>query len=299
MRGTLHLLASSDLPIYVAAMKTQLSASLDWLRKTQRVMPSEVEVITAEIKGVLGDRTLTRDDLVRQVEGRTKLSKTSREALRSAWGILLRPAAYQGVLAFGPSVGPRSTFFRPDRWIRSWKEPTSREAFSKLFLNFVGCYGPVVTGDFAHWWGIPRSEERSILETNGGDLAEVQVGEDKGWMLRADAEEASSLISTRVVRLLPSFDCYAMFYSPREAFVARAHRSKIFRQTAGWNSPAIVVDGLAAGIWSMRRRPKKIEIAIEPFKNLTSVERNRLEEEAADIGEFYELPVKVGYTLHR
>ncbi len=118
MRGTLHLLASSDLPTYVAAMKTQLSASQEWLRKTQRVQPSEVEAITAEIERVLDDRTVTRDDLVRQVEDRTELSKASREALRSAWGILLRPAAYQGMLAFGPSVGPKSTFFRPSRWMR-------------------------------------------------------------------------------------------------------------------------------------------------------------------------------------
>ncbi|MGP8125382.1 MAG: winged helix DNA-binding domain-containing protein [Nitrososphaerales archaeon] len=295
MRGTLHLLASSDLPTYVAAMKTQLSASQEWLRKTQRVQPSEVEAITAEIERVLDDRTVTRDDLVRQVEDSTELSRASREALRSAWGILLRPAAYQGMLAFGPSVGPKSTFFRPDRWIRDWKEPTSREAFSELFLKFVRCYGPVTAGDFAHWWGILRGEEKSILETASDNLEEVQVGEDQGWMLRADAEEASGMGVTRAVRLLPSFDCYVMLYSPREAFVPKAHRSRIFRQTAGWNYPTIVVDGFAAGIWSLGRRPRKIEVILEPFRDLAPVEKKHTQEEAADIGEFYGLPVEVKF----
>jgi len=299
MRGTLHLLPSSDLPTYVAAMKTELSASLEWLQRTQGVQPSEVEAITAEIKRVLDDSTVTREDLVRRVESKTKLNKASREALRSAWGILLRPAAYQGALAFGPSVGPKSTFFRPDRWVRYWKEPTSGEAFSELFLKFVECYGPVTTRDFAHWWGNLRVADESILRTNGDNLEEVQVGENRGWMLRGDAEEASRMKFTPVVRLLPSFDCYVMFYSPREAFVEEAQRSRIFRQTAGWNYPALVVDGFAAGTWNLRRRSKRIDIILETFRGLTSSEKTRIQEEAADIGEFYGHPVEVRYMPRR
>jgi len=296
MRGTLHLVASSDLPTFVAASKTELSASQEWLQKTQGVEQSEVEAITAEIKKVLDDRTVTRDDLVHLVEGKLRLSEASREALRSAWGILLRPAAYQGILAFGPPVGPRSTFFRPDRWIRNWKEPTAREAFTELFLRFVKCYGPVNVGDFARWWGSPRGEEESILETEGADFEQVRVGENQGWMLREDAEEASGLSPTRVLRLLPGFDCYAMFYSPREAFVQQAYRARIFRQTAGWNYPAMVVDGVAAGAWSLKRRSKRIDVILEPFRELASAEKTLVQEEAEDIGGFYGRPVEVRYA---
>jgi hypothetical protein len=104
---------------------------------------------------------------------------------------------------------------------------------------------------------------------------------------------------TPVVRLLPSFDCYVMFYSPREAFVEEAQRSRIFRQTAGWNYPALVVDGFAAGTWNLRRRSKRIDIILETFRGLTSSEKTRIQEEAADIGEFYGHPVEVRYMPRR
>jgi DNA glycosylase AlkZ-like len=295
MRGTLHLLASSDLPTYVAAMKEEVSASEAWLLKTQGVRRGEVEAITAEIKRVLDDRIVTRDELAHQVESKLKLSRASLEALKSPWGTLLRPAAYQGILAFGPPVGPKSTFFRPDKWIRNWKEPAAREALSVLFQRFVRCYGPVLAGDFAHWWGSPRGAAGSILETGKDDLEEVQVGEDQGWMLRADAEEASGLSPTRVVRLLPSFDCYVMFYSPREGFVPQSHRSRIFRKTAGWNYPAIISGGIAAGIWKLGRRSKGIDVVIEPFRALAPTEKMLIREEAADIGRFYGTSVEVKY----
>ncbi|HME19448.1 MAG TPA: winged helix DNA-binding domain-containing protein [Nitrososphaerales archaeon] len=296
MRGTLHLLASSDLPVYVAAMKTELSASQEWLQKTQGLPLSEVAAITAEIKSVLGDRVVARDDLVRQVESRLKLSRASREALKSPWGILLRPAAYQGALAFGPPAGSKSTLFRPDRWILDWKEPTTRKALSELFLRFVRCYGPARAGEFARWWGSRRGEEKSVPGTIGDELEEVRFGEGRGWMLRADAEEASGLGPARVVRLLPSFDCYAMFYSPREAFVPQAQRSRIFRQTAGWNYPAIVVDGVAAGTWGLRRRSRRVDVILEPFRGFTPTEKTLLQEEAADIGSFYGLPAELMYA---
>jgi hypothetical protein len=295
MRGTLHLLATSDLPTYVAALKTKLSADEEWLRK-QGVQPSEVQAITREIKQILDDRTIARENLAREVERKTKLSRAAKKGLRSAWGILLRPAAYQGALAFGPSIGSMTTLFRPDRLVRSWKEPSTKEAFIELFNKYVQSYGPVTIGDFAHWWGNLRDEEKSILETVHDDLVEVQVGEHRGLMARTDAEEASGVGQMHAVRLLPSFDCYAMFYTPRDAFVPRAHRTRVFRQLAGWNYPTLVVDGFAVGIWELKRRARKVEINIENFGELATVEKRRIQEEASDIGRFYGLRVEVRYA---
>ncbi len=295
MRGTLHLLATSDLPTYVAALKTKLPGIQKWLGK-QGVKPSEVNSITRGIKAALKGRTVLREDLIRQVESRTKLSRATSRAFRSAWGILLRPAAYEGLLTFGPSVGPKTTFFRPDELVRDWREPSVREAFRNLFHRFVRAYGPVLINDFAHWWGNLRGEERSILESSRSDLVEVRVGNHRGWMNQSGGEEAAGMEQIHSARLLPSFDCYAMFYSPREMFVPKAHRSRIFRQTAGWNYPALVVDGFAAGIWGMRKRSRKVEINLELFRELTAAEKRLVKEDASGIGEFYGLPAEVRFT---
>jgi len=296
MRGTLHLLASSDLPLYVAALKTKLIESETWLQKNHGVRPSEVEGITVEIKRVLTNLTPTREELAQTVERRAKLTAQTRKYLRSAWGTLLQPAAYQGVLAFGPNLGPKVTFLRPDKWVSPWREPSSRDAFRKLFRRFLATYGPATSRDFAHWWGNLHGDQRSVLESNGIDLVEVEVEGNRGWMLESDAEEAAGLDPVHVVRLLPSFDCYAMFYFPRELFVPQIHRGKIFRQRAGWNYPALIVDGTAAGIWNLRRRSRRIEVVLEPFRELTPSEKKRVQEEAEDIGGFFESRTEVLYA---
>jgi hypothetical protein len=286
MRGTLHLLASSDLPTYVSALRSKLVNDEVWLEKNHGVRPSEVEVITTEIERALTSRTLTREDLTRSVASQIQMRSETEKVLKSAWGILLRPAAYQGALAFGPSVGPKVTFLRPDRWINDWEELSVEDALNKLFRKYLRCYGPVTLRDFAHWWGNLSGVESSILERSRIDLEEVEVEGHNGLMLKSDAREAAGRRGEDTVRLLPSFDCYAMFYSPRELFVLQSDRSKIFRKTAGWNYPSVLVDGCAAGIWNLKRRGRRIRVEIEPFRVLDKIEREGVEEEVADIGRF-------------
>lgn len=92
-----------------------------------------------------------------------------------------------------------------------------------------------------------------------------------------------------MVRLLPSFDCYAMLYSPRERFVPDAYRGRIFR-AAGWNYPTIVADGAAIGIWGLRKRGNGIVVELEPFRAFSAREKKSIQEETADIGKFLDAP---------
>lgn len=293
MRGTLHILASRDLPIYVAALRSKVEETQLWLEKSQGVKRSEVEAITEEIKNALANETLTREELAQRVKRRVKLRPKTANLLTSGWGILLSPAAYQGALAFGPSLGAKATFLRPDRRIPLRKRIPVGEAFVELFKRFLRSYGPATVRDFAHWWGDLSEHEISNLRNVRDDIEDVEVEGRRASMIKSDAEAANSMGPTHIVRLLPSFDCYVMFYSPREAFVPKAHRSRIFRQTAGWNYPALVIDGLAAGIWNLKRRNKRIEVELEPFRVFSSGEKKGIEEEAKDIGTFLGAPAVV------
>lgn len=286
MRGTLHILASRDLPTYVAGLRTKVDKFQLWIQKTQGVKVSEVERITEEIKNALIDKTLTRKELAENVSRRVKLRPEVVRLMNSAWGILLQPAAYQGALAFGPGQGPKVTFIGPKRRIFSTTEMPTEKAFAELFVRFLRSYSPVTVKDFAHWWGELPEQQASMLKETRTDIEEVEVGGSKALMFKPDAEEASGLGPTNLVRLLPSFDCYAMFYSPRASFVPPEHRSRVFRKTAGWNYPSLVINGTAAGIWSLRRHGSKIEVQLERFRILSSDEKRRVQEEAEDIGIF-------------
>jgi len=291
MRGSVHVIARSDLPLYVAALKTKLAESTRWLQKDGRTTQKEIEAITTEIGRALAIRALTREQLSATVEGAANLSPRTRRYLRSAWGVLLRPAAYQGMLAFGESIGPRVTFVKPDlRGLRPVERSTC-DALLELFHRFLRSYGPATIVDFTHWWGSLGDADRSALRSSRSGLEEVELDGRRELMLKQDAEAASGLAPAHVVRLLPSFDCYAMLYSPRELFVSDADRGRIFR-AAGWNYPVIMVDGAAAGTWGLKKRGKKVDIELEPFRPLGTREKKGIEEEAEDIGKFLGAPVE-------
>lgn len=295
MRGTLHLLASNDLPIYVAALKTKLVASKLWLQKNHNISPAEVDQVTHEIGRALEKDPLTREQLAQVVQSRGKFSEETKKALRSAWGILLSPAAYQGLLAFGPSLGPKVTFIKP-AGKSARKEPPITEAFRELFRKFLRSHGPAALRDFDHWWGNIPDDVWSTLEGEKESLESVDVDGFRGLMLGSDAEKASKIEPVHVVRLLPSFDSYVMFCSPREWVVPTAHRNRIFNKLAGWVFPSVIVDGTAVGIWNLKKRGRNVEVNVEPFRKLASREKVGIEREATRIGEFLESRVEVSYS---
>ena len=295
MRGTLHILASSDLPLYVAALRTKLDETKLWLQK-EGVTPAEVDAISEEIGKALTRQKLSREDLSREVERRTNLAPKTRRYLRSPWGVLLRPAAYQGRLAFGEGIGSKVTFVGPPKGTNPRDEPSTEQAFVTLFRRFIECYGPTTVGEFARWWGGIGDRSRSILQSTEGELEEVEFGGFRGIMLRRDAEKAGDLEAPSGVRLLPSFDCYAMHYFPRDLFVSDAHRGRIFRRTAGWNYPAVITGGKAVGVWSMSKLSHRVEVTVEAFRPLNLGERRGVEEEVTGIGEFLGSPAEVRFS---
>lgn len=196
MRGTLHLLASSDLSLYVAALSSKLDGTLRWLEREGGVTPTEVAAITRMIDRSLSDEPMTREELSRAIERGTTLSARTRRTLRSAWGVLLRPAAYRGLLAFGESVGPKATFVKPPQEVKPPKKVAGDSSLRELFRRFLHSYGPAGVGDFGHWWGSLR-EVKPALDRFIEEFEQVQLDGLRGLMLSHDAEEADGLEPAR------------------------------------------------------------------------------------------------------
>src|SRR5213593_4545339 len=97
MRGTLHLLPASELPLWHAA----LSTSPRYLRP-------------ALWQKYFG---MTREELVQEVGRLTGSPAFGVKLAESSWGTILKPAAFTGRLCFGPSLGQRVRFTRPDTWL--------------------------------------------------------------------------------------------------------------------------------------------------------------------------------------
>ena len=118
MRGTLHLLPADELPLWHAALSTSrryLKPAL-WL-KYFGITIEELDRLTEAVAAALESRVMTREELVHEVGRITGSAAFSAKIAQSSWGTILKPAAFTGRLCFGPSLGQRVRFTRPDTWL--------------------------------------------------------------------------------------------------------------------------------------------------------------------------------------
>src|SRR5207302_4371446 len=76
-----------------------------------------------------------------------------RELLKSGWGGMLKPAARNGRLCFGPNRGQSVTFVSPQSWLPRWREVDPEEAIVEMARRYLRSYGPATKSDFARWLG--------------------------------------------------------------------------------------------------------------------------------------------------
>jgi hypothetical protein len=101
MRGTLHWLPADEYPLWIAALRTREWRITPGWEKYHGVTKAELHAITDAIPTALEGRALTREELADRLADVTGTAHLG-EQLRSGWGAVLKPAANQGLLCFGP-----------------------------------------------------------------------------------------------------------------------------------------------------------------------------------------------------
>jgi hypothetical protein len=267
MRGTLHLARASDLPAFTAAMsKRWIRVNNAWL-KFFNVTEAEVWALTDDIGEALDGTPRTREQVIEAVaKGR---SERIRDALRSGWGGMLKPAARNGRLCFGPSRGQIVTFVNPRTWLgNAWHDADPETALVDMARRYVHTNGPANKEDFAFWWGNWPGVGAAAWTGLSAELAPVTVEGRRAYMLREDLKRIAATARTRGrVNLLPNFDPYLMGHANRDHLFDRVHRPKVSR-TAGWISPVVLVDGRVHGVWSYTLTKQRLRIEITPFERL-------------------------------
>lgn len=279
MRGTLHLLPAEDVSLFMAARGTDQYRKPYWLSYhglSERDLDSMIDAVAT----VLDGRCLTRRELADGVAGR--VAGRIRTTLQSSWGEFLKPAAFSGVLCFGPNRGREVTFVRPDQWLGSWRPWPQDQARSELLRRYLHAHGPSTRADFAWWLGIQPGAARAPWESIRDELVDAGSGR---WLLARDAPSIASRAALDAVRLLPAFDPYLLGHKDRGHVVDPAYAERIYRKQA-WISPTVIVDGRAVGVWSHSIKGPRIAIEVEPFHYLGDDVRASIAEEAASLARF-------------
>jgi hypothetical protein len=281
MRGTLHLMPAADLPLFTAALSTKwMGPRPSWL-KWFHMDQAEWDELAESIGRVLGSEPMTRDEVVTRLsKGR---SKRVAQYLRGGWGSLLKPAAFRGLLCFGPSRGTSVTFVRPRKWLNAWRAVDPDEALVEVARRYLRAYGPATKQDFARWFA-PSFGGAATAAWSGiaNELTKVSVD---GTPMQMLTKEVKALIAARAVRsvqLLPGFDPYLMGHSSRDHLFERVHRWKVSR-VAGWISPVVLVDGRVEGTWTHARSADALVVTVVPLDRLPRRARGAIEVRVAEM----------------
>jgi winged helix DNA-binding protein len=280
MRGTLHLASADELPLYCGATSRHwIRIRPSWLKYLQ-VSEAEFWKIVDDISAALNGTPKTREELI-AVAGKGK-SAHVRELLKSGWGGMLKPAARNGRLCFGPNRGQNVTFVRPADWLGWWREVDPKTALSEVARRYLRAYGPATTRDFARWWGAWPGIGPAAWSAIAGELATVSVEGRRLDMLRGDLDALAGAKVEGSVQLLPAFDPYVLGHANRDHLVERAQLARVSR-TAGWISAVVLVDGTVAGTWTHVVANRTLRVTVEPFRRLTSAVRGQVRLRAAEL----------------
>ncbi|MFE0153225.1 winged helix DNA-binding domain-containing protein [Nonomuraea sp. NPDC059007] len=280
-RGTVHLLATRDLPMWVGAMST-IPAVHNSFPDAIRLTPGQTEEVVEALRRVLTGAVLTMDELSEAVVAETgpwagdKVMPAFQD-MWPRWRQAVAHAAHRGALCFGPNRGRKVTFTAPP----AFEPAPGRGALAAAYLH---AYGPATPQQFARWLGTPvgwASQAFGELE-----LEEVAYEGGRAWVLAGDTSAPAA--PAQGVRLLPYFDAYTIAGQPRELlFPGRAFERALARGQAG-NYPLVLLDGVVGGVWHQKRSGRKIAVTVETLEPLSPAHRDELDEQVARLGEIME-----------
>jgi hypothetical protein len=258
MRSTMHLLATEDagwvLPLFDPGLAADSRRRLGQLGLDASAQDRALDAIRAELEseGYLG-----RSELVE------RLARLGIEIDAARRVHLFRLATGEGLAILGPDRGSETLLALARDWVGE-RPPHDRDAaLTELTRRYLRAFGPATEADFAGWSGLPLRDVRAGLGRVAAELVETRVKEQRAWTLRG----ASRRPRGRIMRLLPAWDNYLMGHRDR-AHIAGHDRWPAVMPGGGLIRPTIVVDGVAVGTWSVRRKGSAVEVELDPFEEL-------------------------------
>ena len=254
MRGTLHAMRSSDVAEYLSL----LAGARTWTKPSWSrhfgATPEEVEQLTESVADLLHGQVLSRDELVSELV-QDKRFKGMEEQLRSGWGALLKPLAWQGALCYGPSPSSKATFTHPASLLKNWNGlPDPAEAAPAVIMRYLSAYGPATPETFDAWLSRnsnKKSTLRSWFASLGEQIVEVRVEGETRYLLAEHEDELAATRPSRATHLLGAFDQFVLGPGTKDTHMLAHEHRPLVSKAAGWIAPVLTQGGRITGVWEM------------------------------------------------
>lgn len=297
MRGTLHLISASELPLYVAARSIYETHNWANYFAYYGLTPAQHRAFLAAVPQVLGSNPMTREELATALAKHIGAPKLRSLILSSGWGSPLKPSAFRGDLCFGPKRGSTVTFVYPRKWINNWQSVEPELALQEIARRYLRAYGPATPENFARWWGGGGrvTPAKKLFQSIGDELEEVDVEGWRAMALQTTLKPMQILEAQGVVRLLPLFDAYVLGIGrDHEPLLPKAYKIRVFRPQ-GWISAVVLVDGFMKGVWEYKIRRSQTIVRVHMFSSPAASVKQGIESEVERLNAFLNTKVMLEY----
>jgi len=256
LRGTLHLIAQSDLPLFLYNGRSHFLRPCDTMENDDRLSAARKRELAAIILDAAQKGCGGREELRLLCRGHGMTDDEEQSAF-DPWGGLLRALCESGTLCH---TAQQKKAFRP---CPPFAPMTKAAALHALMRRYLTHYGPVTVQDAAYFFGLPQRELLPVIES----------------LSPREIEDINIIGDLSCCRFLSGFDPLMLGYEKRSnPFLPEEALRGVFT-LAGIVRPSILLDGKIVGVW--KRRGKAVELTW--LMPLQSLQRKRIEEEALRI----------------
>ncbi len=276
LRGTVHLIPESDLPLYLPCGTADDVCESGWYRWQAgrgNANPPEVERHYAHLAvEAIAAGNDTRDGLRDHLRS-CGMTEEQEARLFDPWGGLIGELATMGVIAFRVDMadGIRPVEEKRYRLLPPFTPLPQDQARRELLRRYLTHYGPATLRDAAYFFHWTQAEVKAVLR----DLP-VQTCPFEGrtaYFIPGD----EPMTGMPPVRLLAGFDPLMLGYRKEDnPFLPPEHLRGVFN-LAGIVHPAILLHGRVVGRW--KERAGKAELTA--FEPIAPADRQRIEAETA------------------
>lgn len=266
LRGTLHLIAQSDLPLFLYNGRSHFLRPCDTMENDDHLSAARKRELAAIILDAAQKGCGGREEL-RLLCREHGMTADEEQSAFDPWGGLLRALCESGVLCH---TAQQKKAFRP---CPPFDPITRDDALRELLHRYLTHYGPVTVQDAAYFFGLPQRELLPLIESLS---PQELICKGKIFYSLGDINIAGDL---SCCRFLAGFDPLMLGYEKRSnPFLPEEALRGVFT-LAGIVRPSILLNGKIVGVW--KRRGKAVELT--GLIPLQSLQRKRIEEEALRI----------------
>jgi hypothetical protein len=281
MRGTLHLVSAGDFYAYAVATQDLQRGAWNRLQVGRGVDPKKVAALAI----AFAREPRPKEEVLEHIQER--IGGTLGGPFR--WLVWRFVSAHADLVTAPPGGhweygGTAAPYVAARHWIARGERPSEEDALETLVRRCLAAFGPATLADVAKFAGQVPPRVRPTLERIAPKL---RTFSDEQGRLLYDLPRAprpgGDVIAP--VRFLPRYDELLIAYQHRDRVIAPAHRRAVYTKNAIVEA-VVMVDGFAAGTWSLVRAKKEAMLWVSPFVRLSRRDRAPVEAEAQELLSF-------------